>query len=91
MFRDPGKRGADLLDAAKCGLRFSFAVLDDAVDHAGERLDKFRPGYFGDYGRESGTTGVICAAATATTIAGPGPAAVCADQSTARRSALVPS
>jgi len=34
---------ADLLDTTERGLRFSFAVLDDAVDHAGERLDEFYP------------------------------------------------
>ena len=43
--RHRGERDANLLDAAKRGLRFSFAVLDDAINHAGERLDKFHPGH----------------------------------------------
>src|SRR4051794_8799438 len=43
---DTGERGADLLDATERGLRFSFAVLNEAVDHAGERLDEFRSGNF---------------------------------------------
>ena len=71
--RHPGERGADLLDATERGLRFSFAVLNDAVDHAGECLDEFRPGHLvGVDGRRTGVTGVMRAAATATTIAGPG-------------------
>ena len=42
-FRDLGERSTNLLDAAKRGFRFSFAVLDDAIDHAGEAFDEFCP------------------------------------------------
>src|SRR4051794_37320405 len=43
--RHLGERGADLLDIAERELRLGFAVLDDAVDHASECLDEFRPGH----------------------------------------------
>jgi len=41
--RNVGEGGADLLNVAERGLHFSFASLDDAVDHAGETFDEFRP------------------------------------------------
>src|SRR3954451_8370223 len=37
--------GADLCNAAECRLCLGFAVLDEAVDHAGECLDELRPGH----------------------------------------------
>ena len=64
---DPGERGTNFLDATERGLRFSFAVLDDAVDHAGERLDEFRPDHLEEVPRcRIGATGVMRAATIST-------------------------
>ena len=59
--RDVGERGADLLDATERRLRFSFAALDDTVDHADEPLDELHPGHLeGIHCRKgSGATGVM--------------------------------
>ena len=72
--------GADLCNTAKGGLRLGFAVLDEAVDHAGECSKSSA------LATSKGSEEVI-RAPSATTSAGPAPPA---DRSAARRSAPAP-
>src|SRR4051812_23634 len=52
--RDSGERDADLLDAAERRLRFGFAVLNDAVDHASASTSSARATSWGSKAAGSG-------------------------------------